>query len=1152
MQKVHKKQVSLNYAVSPTNLLGKGESLAQGRMKENKSPNWSTVLDKRVQNEKKSKPKQLSWIIQGGKPENMANNENERPGNPTVGVSRKNKSTRPVLQEQNGTHRSNHRVSSSNNAILGIPEKVGHSLQNSRSGELFLMKTIAIDLSHQILRSRESQTSLGSSKNMSLLHASMQEERTNFVADTEDWTSQLPRVPPQLCSLPNFSWIPHIKPNQLPVVPILQVPRETPTGNRSIVIKDNVTASSSRTTLGATSQKSEGLREPDIQSQPRDMEIQVIIQKKFDQITQHHENSPVREFSSGSMMMPFGSRQHTPSSRKEDTCRENTRMAPNPANINNENQKSESKITRRSAQSLVSRLYLEHSVNNQRNKALIKKYENELMKECTFTPQILNKPRSVPKPSGGVAESIDLKKIKNSNVLDLESGEGQDSVVGRPPLSSQSGVRVSSASLQGRSNVHERLYNKHRSHSKKESSLDGHLPEMPHSAREHSKTAKAASLLRTVELYNDAFRRREQMEKLSSQSVSKLQSPTISRSSQRLLQKKVVREYENAVESLFGKTSLTAKFDLTNIIAIFHALGFVPAQKRSGMLGGKSLGDGETTANNIAENSNSGDIMNHITFMQSKLLINDVWQILLGQQQNGVTNRNLMVMVLAIYGLQYDDEWNVGGRKKNHSRSMVKSDDEAHHLGTGNSSQKKKDINVATSSICIYDQKQSESDDNLISYSSIASFPVRRLHPTTVGHFDDDGDYQLTPEQVANLHKHFIAFYWNKIASEEKQPTSAANEEQKFPSKAGLSTTLTNGLPPLRRDQLAQKRREKLLNSAQELFNRYGIDIDIHKKNLSIEDILHIEKALLENEKKLFEKEIEQTRMKECTFKPAINSLSSEFQDSYNLNKENGGKHKALELYEMGKRRPARQDKPKEELDFEKHEHECTFKPNIELSKTQPLRTFSENPPPLIQNFDKTVSRMRIAWEDHELRESSIKHRSKSGSQTQKPLQRKNENETKVSKRPKIPSILRSIASEKALGGEESKAVKHSDTGKVASTLAKEVESPRGVLENQMPIGNKNGPVAPVPNNNEPEDENEPILFVAVNLGHGKSETIVVNEGDKTEILAANFALKHSLDKATENRLKEMLDAQLMNNQLGKIDEESGQVTEESDDEGGK
>ena len=68
-------------------------------------------------------------------------------------------------------------------------------------------------------------------------------------------------------------------------------------------------------------------------------------------------------------------------------------------------------------------------------------------------------------------------------------------------------------------------------------------------------------------------------------------------------------------------------------------------------------------------------------------------------------------------------------------------------------------------------------------------------------------------------------------------------------------------------------------------------------------------------------------------------------------------------------------------------------------------------------------------------------------------------------------------------------------------------------------------------------DEREPMLYVDVNLGSSGSQRIVVYEGDSAEILAAEFAAKHSLDGLMREKLTIMLRQQI-EGVLEKIDEE--------------
>jgi hypothetical protein len=69
----------------------------------------------------------------------------------------------------------------------------------------------------------------------------------------------------------------------------------------------------------------------------------------------------------------------------------------------------------------------------------------------------------------------------------------------------------------------------------------------------------------------------------------------------------------------------------------------------------------------------------------------------------------------------------------------------------------------------------------------------------------------------------------------------------------------------------------------------------------------------------------------------------------------------------------------------------------------------------------------------------------------------------------------------------------------------------------------------------------QPLLYVDVNLGPGKSERIVVYEGDTADHLAEKFALSHGLDQSMRVKLTQLLDSQ-MQGVLEKIEEEQNSI----------
>jgi hypothetical protein len=53
----------------------------------------------------------------------------------------------------------------------------------------------------------------------------------------------------------------------------------------------------------------------------------------------------------------------------------------------------------------------------------------------------------------------------------------------------------------------------------------------------------------------------------------------------------------------------------------------------------------------------------------------------------------------------------------------------------------------------------------------------------------------------------------------------------------------------------------------------------------------------------------------------------------------------------------------------------------------------------------------------------------------------------------------------------------------------------------------------------------QPLLYVDVNLGPGKSERIIVFDGDTAESLAEKFAITHGLDSNMKGKLAQLLDS---------------------------
>ena len=72
-------------------------------------------------------------------------------------------------------------------------------------------------------------------------------------------------------------------------------------------------------------------------------------------------------------------------------------------------------------------------------------------------------------------------------------------------------------------------------------------------------------------------------------------------------------------------------------------------------------------------------------------------------------------------------------------------------------------------------------------------------------------------------------------------------------------------------------------------------------------------------------------------------------------------------------------------------------------------------------------------------------------------------------------------------------------------------------------------------------DSIAPLLYVDVNLGPEDRRRIVVYEGDVAEELALQFCAENELDEDTQDKLTQLLQAQI-EGVLARIEEESDQV----------
>lgn len=76
-------------------------------------------------------------------------------------------------------------------------------------------------------------------------------------------------------------------------------------------------------------------------------------------------------------------------------------------------------------------------------------------------------------------------------------------------------------------------------------------------------------------------------------------------------------------------------------------------------------------------------------------------------------------------------------------------------------------------------------------------------------------------------------------------------------------------------------------------------------------------------------------------------------------------------------------------------------------------------------------------------------------------------------------------------------------------------------------------------------NENNPYLYIDVNINNEELHTIPVYEGDTPEYLSCKFSKDQKLDKVTEDKLLILIQAQ-MKSVLCKIEEVENEVTDNS------
>jgi hypothetical protein len=106
--------------------------------------------------------------------------------------------------------------------------------------------------------------------------------------------------------------------------------------------------------------------------------------------------------------------------------------------------------------------------------------------------------------------------------------------------------------------------------------------------------------------------------------------------------------------------------------------------------------------------------------------------------------------------------------------------------------------------------------------------------------------------------------------------------------------------------------------------------------------------------------------MKECTFKPTLpkEDLSKSTYSKLDQTGLTTGRPKYEELYDKAKTKKARQDKTKEEYEFERNKEQCTFQPQIKHAAVRSTHLPNQDSASNNAHMQKYQDRMKKAREE--------------------------------------------------------------------------------------------------------------------------------------------------------------------------------------------
>ena len=395
---------------------------------------------------------------------------------------------------------------------------------------------------------------------------------------------------------------------------------------------------------------------------------------------------------------------------------------------------------------------------------------------------------------------------------------------------------------------------------------------------------------------------------------------------------------------------------------------------------------------------------------------------------------------------------------------------------------------------------------------------------------------------------------------------------------------------------LYQKYKDKIFSTQYDTVS-VGSVTHSKKTNMDYMDlVLLLDRKKIANNQKIKE-EMEQKRIKECTFRPNISNYNSN-NDTNRKNRDNnnynnndiGKKNNSIkkiekrkikdknifdELYEDGiKKLKLKKDKTKEQVELEEQEKEFTFQPKIKnLDPKKIPKTYFKNN---IYN-----EREYKIWYER-LKHGRLERMVKEGNNDRYGLNNELKKFVKDNKEfnylqnhqyyetddpfyydsAELNNMItrfntyieqnstKKVPHKKKKNLNKSQEVKHKNkiTYEESNNII-ETNPNNNNINNTQIINNNNFIIE---NNKEEKVQEEeinkkeemPLLIIDVNIGNGVKKKIYVFEGDTSDVLAENFAKENNLDKETKNKLQNLIQKH-METILSRIVEENQSNSEQ-------